>query len=147
MTTLIQEYADRQAELRPEATALVFQEQRLTYGELAVASNRLARLLKDRRCEAGDRVALLMPKSPMAIVTMLGILKAGCVYVPMDPASPAPRLGHILDASDPRWLLAAGPVGETLDELVSSDERQSRISVGRMDGDPHSESASGDSFS
>jgi amino acid adenylation domain-containing protein len=146
MTTLIQEYADRQAELRPEAAALVFQEERLTYGELAVASNQLARLLRDRRCEAGDRIALLMPKSPMAIVAMLGILKAGCVYVPMDPASPAPRLRHILDASDPRWLLAAGPVGETLDELVRSDERQSRISVGRMDGGPHHETASGDSF-
>jgi amino acid adenylation domain-containing protein len=145
MTTLIQQYADRQAELRPDATALVFHEERLTYGELAAASNRLARLLRDRRCEAGDRVALLMPKSPMAIVAMLGTLKAGCVYVPMDPASPAPRLAHILDASDPRWLLAAGPVTATLDELLSSKERKLRTSVGWMDGEPKYE-ASGDSF-
>jgi amino acid adenylation domain-containing protein len=146
VTTLIQEYADRQAELRPDATALVFREERLTYGQLATASNRLARLLRDRRCEAGDRVALLMPKSPKAIVAMLGVLKAGCVYVPMDTASPAPRLAHIVDASDPRWLLAAGPVAARLDELLSEDGRRGRISIGQMDGEPELAAPFGESF-
>jgi amino acid adenylation domain-containing protein len=146
MTALIQEYADRQAEHRADATALVFQEERLTYGELAMASNRLARLLRDRRCEPGDRVALLMPKSPTAIVAMLGVLKAGCVYVPMDTASPAPRLAHILDASDPRWLLAAGPVTTTLDELLGDDRRRRKISVGWMDGESEHAAPVGRSF-
>ena len=135
MTRLLQDYGDRQAELRPEATALVFREERLTYGDLALTSNRLARLLKEGGCEPGDRIALLMPKSPMAIVAMLGILKAGGVYVPMDPASPAPRLARVVDASQPRWVLAAGGVSATLDQLLSDDRRGAEISVGWVDGD------------
>lgn len=136
MTVLLQDYGDRQAELRPEATALVFREERLTYGDLAVMSNRLARLLTDGGCEPGDRIALLMPKSPMAIVAMLGVLKAGCVYVPMDPESPTPRLARILDASRPRWVIAAGHASAPLDELLTDDPPRTGISVGWMENDP-----------
>lgn len=135
MTMLIQEYADRQADLRPDAAAIVFHEERLTYGGLAVASNRLARLLKDGGCEPDDRVAILMPKSPMAIVAMLGALKAGCVYVPMDPASPAPRLARVVDVTQPRWILAGGSVTPTLDALLADDRRRAGISVGWMEGE------------
>jgi amino acid adenylation domain-containing protein len=135
MTTLLQDYGDRQADLRPEATALVFREERLTYGDLALMSNRLARLLTEGGCEPGDRVALLMPKSPMAIVAMLGILKAGCIYVPMDAKSPTPRLARVVDACEPRWVLAAGHVSATLDELLRDDRPGAGISVGWMDGD------------
>ncbi len=136
MTTLIHEYADRQAELRPDATALVFCDERMTYGELAVASNRLARLLRDGGCEPGDPVAFMMPKSPSAIVAMLGILKAGGVYVPMDAASPALRLGRVVDVTEPRWILAAGPVAPTLEEIFEDDRRRAGISVGWMADDP-----------
>jgi len=51
-------------------------------------SNGLAHLLIDAGCRRGDRIALMMPKSPMAIIAMLGVLKCDATYVPMDPASP-----------------------------------------------------------
>ncbi len=53
-----------------------------------------------------------MPKMPMAIVAMLGVLKADAIYVPMDPASPAARQARVLEISDCRCILAAGPVGK-----------------------------------
>ncbi len=95
MTNLLQEYADRSAEGRPEAPAIVMGTERVTYGDLARASNYLARLLRDGGCRSGDRVCLLLPKSPIAIVVMLGILKADCVYVPWT----RPALRHDCAAS------------------------------------------------
>src|SRR5438552_1409937 len=67
-----------QTERRPDATALVMGGDSLTYGQLDALSNQLARTLKAAGCERGDRVCFLLPKSPLAIVSMLGILKAGC---------------------------------------------------------------------
>ncbi|MBI3621034.1 MAG: AMP-binding protein, partial [Nitrospirae bacterium] len=83
---------------------------KMAYAELEAGSNRLARLLKDGGCKKGDRVCLLMPKSPMAILCILGIYKADCVFVPLDPSSPAARLAKIVESCGNRWILAAGPV-------------------------------------
>ncbi|MGH8641490.1 MAG: AMP-binding protein, partial [Burkholderiales bacterium] len=96
MTTLLQHGVTAQAQARPEATALVFKSARMTYGALEETSNRLARLLADVGCRRGDRVGLLVPKSPLAIAAILGTLKADAIYVPMDPASPAARQARVL---------------------------------------------------
>src|SRR5262249_35685476 len=111
---LIQEGISAQTRSRPDATAIVFNEERLSYVELEEASNRLANQLKGAGCKRGDRVGLLMPKSPAAIVAMLGVLKADAVYVPMDPASPAARHARVLEVSDCACILAAGLVGENI---------------------------------
>jgi len=76
MTMLLQQGVTAQAEARPEATALVFKGARLTYAALEEASNRLARVLKEAGCRRGDRVGLLMPKMPAAIMAMLGHAKS-----------------------------------------------------------------------
>jgi amino acid adenylation domain-containing protein len=117
VTALLQHWVTEQASRRPEAGALVFQGERVTYAALEEASNRLAHLLKDAGCRRGDRVCLLTPKSPAAIVAILGVLKADAVYVPLDPGSPVPRLEQMIAACDNRWILASGPVGATLDGL------------------------------
>ena len=114
MSGLLQEGVAAQAQARPEATALVFKEERLTYGALEERSNRLAHLLKSAGCRRGDRVGLLLPKTPGAIVAMLGVLKADAIYVPMDPASPAARHARVLEVSDCRCVLAAGLAGESI---------------------------------
>jgi amino acid adenylation domain-containing protein len=111
---LLQEGVAAQAQARPEATALVFKDERLTYGAIEEGSNRLAHLLKSVGCRRGDRVALLLPKTPGAIVAMLGVLKADAIYVPMDPASPAARHARVLEVSDCRCVLAAGLAGESI---------------------------------
>ena len=96
MSLLLQDWVTRQAELRPEAFAVVFGAERLTYGQLDKTSNQLSGVLQKAGCHKGDRVCFLMPKSARAIISMLGILKAGCVHVPIDPGSPPLRIRKIL---------------------------------------------------
>jgi amino acid adenylation domain-containing protein len=133
MSGLLQQAVTAQAQARPEAVALVFKEERLTYGELEEASNRLAHLLREAGCQRGDRIALLMPKSPGAIVATLGVLKADAVYVPMDPASPAARQARVLEVSDCRCILAAGLVGENILGSLAAASLTQQPMIGWLD--------------
>jgi amino acid adenylation domain-containing protein len=133
MNSLLQDWVTRQAELRPDAAAVVLGEEKLTYLQLDKRSNQLARSLQKAGCQKGDRVCFLMPKSPLAIVTMVGILKAGCIHVPLDLGSPPLRIRKILEACDPRWLLAAGPVLPVLTALLDDPLLRSRIFVGWLE--------------
>jgi amino acid adenylation domain-containing protein len=132
MRSLLQHWVTEQAERRPDALALVMNEERINYGQLEESSNRLARLLKAAGCRKGDRVCFLIPKSPAAYVSMLGILKADCIHIPMDTSSPAARLAKIVESCEPRFILGAGPVVNLLDELMSEDRFRSSVSIGWM---------------
>jgi len=136
MTMLLQQGVTAQAQARPEATALVFKGTGLSYAALEEASNRLARALKEAGCRRGDRVGLLMPKMPAAIVAMLGALKADLIYVPMDPASPAVRQARVLEVSDCRCILAAGPVGQNIRDTLAAATLAQRPTIGWLDEDP-----------
>jgi amino acid adenylation domain-containing protein len=135
MKTLLQHWITRQAERRSDAIALVMNRERITYGQLEQSSNQLARLLRAAGCQRGDRVCFLMPKSTTAVVTMLGILKADCMHVPLDPASPATRLARIVSSCESRWVLAAGHVDNLLEELLSGPKFDGSVSVGWMDNE------------
>jgi amino acid adenylation domain-containing protein len=132
MTALLHEWVARHADSRPDAFAVIAAEERLTYGELEARSNQLARVLRSAGCWKGDRVCVLMPKSAMAMTAIVGIYKADCVFVPLDPSSPAPRLARILDSCQPRCIVAAGGVAHLLDELVGPSHR-SNVAVGWVD--------------
>lgn len=132
MTELLHTWVTNHAERRPEATAVVLEGERLTYGQLEESSNRLARVLREGGCAKGDRVCLLMPKRPAAIVAILGVLKADGIYVPLDPSSPPARLAKALRSCESRWLLASGGVAQTLEELLGQIGPQR---VGSMDDD------------
>ncbi|MBI4638174.1 MAG: amino acid adenylation domain-containing protein [Candidatus Rokubacteria bacterium] len=127
---LLQEYVARQAERRPEAVAVVLNGERLSYGRLESAANQLARLLQAAGCRRGDRVCLLTSKSIEAIVGIVGIYKADCIYVPVDPSSPAPRVAKILESCENRWILAGDGVEPLLDALFEADRFRAAISVG-----------------
>ncbi len=133
MITLLQQGVTARAQARPEAVALVFKGTRVTYGALEEASNRLARLLTDVGCRRGDRVALLMPKMPNAIVAILGALKADAIYVPLDSSSPTVRLARMLEVSECRCILAAGPVGRTLRDVLATATFKHRPIIGWLD--------------
>jgi amino acid adenylation domain-containing protein len=133
MTMLLQQAIAAHAQARPDAIALSFRSTRLTYGEIERASNRLARALVDAGCRRGDRVALLMPKLPAAIVAMLAVLKTGAAYVPLDPAGPEARLARMLEVSDCRCLLAAGPVGPMLSGVLAMANLGQRPVIGSLD--------------
>ncbi|WP_037664113.1 AMP-binding protein, partial [Streptomyces aurantiacus] len=80
----------------PEAVAVEFEDSRLSYGELNARANRLARHLRSLGVGPDVLVALCLPRSEHLMVAVLAVLKAGGGYVPVDPASPADRLAHIL---------------------------------------------------
>jgi amino acid adenylation domain-containing protein len=133
MNRLLQSWVTQQAETRPNATAIVMGTETMTYGQLESSSNQLAHLLRQSGCKKGDRVCILMPKSPAAIVSMIGILKAGCMHVPIDSATPAARIRHIFDSCENRWILGASRVTPLLDELLADDALRARSSVGWLD--------------
>ncbi len=132
MVSLLQQLVTGQAQRRPEQTAIVYQQERVSYGELEETSNRLAHLLKEAGCRRGDRIGFLIPKTPVAICAILGILKADCVYVPLDTSSPAPRLEKIIEACAPRFIIAGGAVTTLLDELMADKSRRNEIGIGWM---------------
>lgn len=136
MSELLQRWVRDHADQRPEAPAVRLGEQGLSYGELERRSNQLANLLLAAGCERGCRVALLIPKSPAAVVAMLGVLKVGAIYVPLDTASPIARLRKIVDQCDDRWLLAAGDQGVHVDLLAAEllPHRARNLQVGWLGG-------------
>jgi amino acid adenylation domain-containing protein len=115
---LLQQSLTRQAQLRPEASALLWKGETVTYGELEQLSNRLAWMLRAQGCARGDRVALLLPKSPLAIVSMLAVLKADCSYTPVDTRNPAARIARVLAMLEPRCVLAVSATRELLREAL-----------------------------
>lgn len=130
MATLLQHWLTEQAACQSDSTAVVFGEESLTYGQLEEAANQLSRLLIAAGCRKGDRVLLVMPKSPSAIISILGVLKAGCIYVPMDPTSPASWAVKKVDLCECRMILAAGAVAGLLDEIVHEKKTNGNLSIG-----------------
>ncbi|SPM37061.1 non-ribosomal peptide synthetase, partial [Mycobacterium rhizamassiliense] len=85
----------------PDAAALTFQGRSMTYRELDEASSRLASVLVGAGAGPGERVALLLPRSTEAIVSIMAVLKTGAAYLPMDPAHPVSRTQFVLGDAAP----------------------------------------------
>ncbi|UUU43259.1 non-ribosomal peptide synthetase [Streptomyces sp. NBC_00162] len=83
----------------PDAVAVVADDATLSYRELDERANRLAHVLRDRGAGPGTPVGLCVPRGTAMAVGLLGILKAGAAYVPLDPDYPADRLAHMLHDS------------------------------------------------
>jgi len=92
--------------------------ERISYGELVDLRGRLAARIVAAGIEPGDRVALLIPKRPMAIVAMQAVMEAGAVYVPLDVDSPTARLARIVRSAAPRLILSVAAVADRLDGLA-----------------------------
>ncbi len=93
------ELFSRQAEKTPEQVAVVFADQHLTYRELDEKSNQLARFLRKKGIGTGSLVGTLLDRSLDMIVGILGVLKAGGAFVPIDPELPAERIAYMLTHS------------------------------------------------
>jgi amino acid adenylation domain-containing protein len=97
-----------QAARTPEAVALVAQGERLTYRELDARANRLAHYLRCRSVGPEGRVGICLERSVDLVVGLLGILKAGAAYVPLDPSLPTDRLRFLLADAQVAVLLTDG---------------------------------------
>ncbi|WP_434703206.1 non-ribosomal peptide synthase/polyketide synthase [Pseudomonas sp. Z1-12] len=96
---------EAQARRTPDATALVFAEQALSYAELNVRANRLAHRLIEQGVGPDQLVGVALERGVEMIVALLAILKAGGAYVPLDPQYPADRLAHMIEDSGIELLL------------------------------------------
>ena len=120
-----------QAGKRPDATAVVFERGRLSYGELDRRSNQLAHHLRGLGVGPETVVGLCLERSLELIVGLLGILKAGGAYLPLDPQYPAQRLAFMLGDAGARVLVTQAAL---LDRLALANA-SSRAAVVRLDAD------------
>ncbi len=105
MAYILQQLLTRSAAKYPEKTAVWARNRSLTYRQLDERSTQLAHLLRQRGLKKGDRVGIFFPKCVESLVCMFGVLKAGGVYVPLDPQQPADRIGYIIENCGIRVLL------------------------------------------
>ncbi len=99
--------------------ALVFGTEQLTHEELDKASNRLARLLRQRNIGRGSRVGLCLPRGHDLVIALLAILKSGAAYVPLDPSYPSQRLKHQIDDADLALIVTQSSVAPAREQPPS----------------------------
>ena len=105
---------EAQADRTPEATALVFDAEALSYAELDARANRLAHRLIAAGAQPGDRIGLYLHRSLDLMIGALAILKAGAAYVPLDPAYPSDRIGHYVTDSAARLIVTQAELAPSL---------------------------------
>ncbi|MGI5348318.1 amino acid adenylation domain-containing protein [Streptomyces sp. CA-250714] len=115
----------------PGAVAVVCGGSRLSFGEVNARANRLARVLAGRGVGAGDVVALAVSRTADLPVALLGVLKSGAAYVPIDPAYPSGRLAQILREADPALILTDSEASGVLPETTQSATTAPRLLLDR----------------
>ncbi len=120
---------------RPDAAAVSGPAGRMSYGELDRRSAALARYLASRGVGPGARVGVFCERSPELLVAILGTLRAGAAYVPLDPAHPRDRLAFVLADSGARLVLTqaglADALPETGCEVLRLDADRDRVEAAR----------------
>ncbi|WP_038259918.1 AMP-binding protein, partial [Xenorhabdus cabanillasii] len=116
----IHQLFEQQVQKTPQATALEYQGQTLSYAELNAHANRLAHQLIEQGITPEQRVAICVARSPAMVVSLLAVLKAGGAYVPLDITYPAERLAYILNDSAP-FVILADDAGQSIlgDEVLA----------------------------
>ncbi|AZA81495.1 thioester reductase [Chryseobacterium lactis] len=114
--------------LYPENTAVVFKEQGITYRELDKKSNQLANALLERGIKKGKYVPIWLDRSLEWAVAVLGILKTGAAYVPIDPAYPVKRVEYILTDTAAEAIVT----NHLLGELLSPNEKAKIVDLETM---------------
>jgi nonribosomal peptide synthetase DhbF len=110
------ELIERQVRRDPQAVALVFENRSLSYGELNRRANQLAHSLMAEGIGPESRVGLAMPRSVEMMVALLGIVKSGAAYVPLDPEYPAERVAFMVADARPALVL-------TVEEYAAREAR------------------------
>ncbi|MEO1740942.1 MAG: amino acid adenylation domain-containing protein, partial [Cyanobacteria bacterium J06629_9] len=101
----VQSAIAHQATANPDATAIIFDGECLSYAELERRAHQVAQSLQQRGVTPGSIVGLCIRRSLEMVTALLGILKAGCAYLPLDPTYPVARLGYITEDAGLDWIL------------------------------------------
>jgi amino acid adenylation domain-containing protein/non-ribosomal peptide synthase protein (TIGR01720 family) len=113
----VHELFEAQVERNPLATAVTFENQDLSYGELNASANQLAHYLRSQGVAANALVGLFVERSSEMVVGILGILKAGAAYVPLDPKYPGERIQYMIADSKPAVVLTQSFLVDRLSEI------------------------------
>ncbi len=113
---------EAQAQRTPDAVA-IGGAQRLTYAELDASANRLAHLLRQCGAQTGELIGIQLERGASLAVAVLATLKAGCAYVPLDPAYPAERLDYMRAAGRTRLTVVATADRSSADHVGMDDVR------------------------
>ena len=116
MPYILQQLLSNSANKFPEKAAVWARGRSINYRELEECSNRLAHLLGERGIRKGDRVGLYFPKCVESVVSMFAVMKAGAVYVPLDPQAPPDRIAYIISNCGIRALITKREKLGLLDE-------------------------------
>ncbi|MBW1781886.1 MAG: amino acid adenylation domain-containing protein, partial [Deltaproteobacteria bacterium] len=126
-----------QALKHPDATAVLLDAHRLTYNELNQKANQLARYLRQIDVGEGTLIGLFVERSLDVITAILGVLKNGCAYVPLDPAYPEERLRHMINDCAFPVILTLSHLREMLPQtgarIVCIDSEWGRIAQEKSD--------------
>ena len=104
----VESFLESSARQRPDKTALVCGDARLTYADLEQSCNRSAHALVAEGIERGDRVAVYLENSVEAVIAVFAILKAGAVFMMVNPTTKADKLAYVLNNSRARALILPG---------------------------------------
>ena len=113
---------EEQVARTPEAIAVVYEQQSLTYRELNQRANQLAHYLRKQGVGPDHLVALFLDRSLEMVITLLGILKAGGAYVPLDPTLPKQRLAALLAQTASNLVVTGKVLAEALQESIAASE-------------------------
>ncbi|MFN0197918.1 MAG: class I adenylate-forming enzyme family protein [Planctomycetaceae bacterium] len=102
----LESFLEHSAGRLPDKIALICGERRWTYSEIEAAANRLAHALLAEGVKRGDRVAIYLDNCYEAVVSIFGVLKAGAVFMPVNPSTKADKLAYLLNNSRGRVLIA-----------------------------------------
>jgi amino acid adenylation domain-containing protein len=111
---LLHQLFERQAAMRPEAVAVSYGDEHLSYRALNERANRIAHALLAQGVQPDDRVAVCLERGTDMVAALLGVLKAGAGYVPLDPAYPAERLAYTLGDCLPAALVSTAALAAGL---------------------------------
>ncbi|OKP87475.1 hypothetical protein A3842_06345 [Paenibacillus sp. P3E] len=103
---------EQAVEETPDSCALVYEGEEMTYSELNKRSNKLALFLLQQGLDQDEIIGILTERSFMMIIGILAVLKAGCAYMPIDPAFPAERIRYMIDDSRARKVLVQNSLAD-----------------------------------
>jgi len=139
--TTVHQLVEGWAARTPDTTALIFEDTRVSYGDLDARADRLAGQLRAGGVHRGDIVAVSVARGPLLVSSLLGVLKAGAAFTVLDVDFPVERLGGVLDQAEAAALIAHGPLPAGLNDNdipvydpTDDAEPGSRAAAGARDG-------------
>ena len=120
---------EKQVQVSPNDTALVFHDTSLSFNELNKKANSLAKYLRKLGVSRNDIIGIMLPRSLELIVSMLAVLKSGATYIPIDPMYPKNRIDYMLSNSNAKFLLTFESLSESINfgNKISVELENSKI--------------------